>query len=371
MKPSKKGVKPRASATTGIRWKVAIALALSVAAGTTVAAALASSGSQRSVDPKLVGKIPSLEGKTIAYIQTGSVEYFQRSMQGAKAAVAALGGKVIVYNSNYEPATELANVRTAITRGVDGILLFSISRATLTTSARLAKQAGIPVADYYGYVPGLPKDLVQFWTGANAFDIGTLDGKAMAALLKKGDQVAAVQGQLGRGEVEDYQRGFEIQVKKKGIAVVEKPTSHWSRQEALDRARELLVKYPDLKGMYCHNDDTTVGCVQALRNAGKKPGAVKLVTLNGSPTGIALIKQGWLQADVTQPPPLESALAVRALAQIIGGVKVKYPVPCYTPISLMTKRNLASLPLVTTWIPSKASTVAALLTPCANQKKIS
>jgi ribose transport system substrate-binding protein len=342
-----------------------------VAAGTTVAAALASSGSQRSVDPKLVGKIPSLEGKTIAYIQTGSVEYFQRSMQGAKAAVAALGGKVIVYNSNYEPATELANVRTAITRGVDGILLFSISRATLTTSARLAKQAGIPVADYYGYVPGLPKDLVQFWTGANAFDIGTLDGKAMAALLKKGDQVAAVQGQLGRGEVEDYQRGFEIQVKKKGIAVVEKPTSHWSRQEALDRARELLVKYPNLKGMYCHNDDTTVGCVQALRNAGKKPGAVKLVTLNGSPTGIALIKQGWLQADVTQPPPLESALAVRALAQIIGGVKVKYPVPCYTPISLMTKRNLASLPLVTTWIPSKASTVAALLTPCANQKKIS
>src|SRR5262245_34757931 len=144
MEPSTKGVRPHGSGTTRLRWKAALALALSVTAGTIVAAAFASSGSQGAVDPKLQGKIPSLEGKTIAYIQTGSVEYFQRSMQGAKAAVAALGGKVIVYNSNYQPATELANVRTAITRGVDGILLFSISRATLTTSARLAKQAGIP-----------------------------------------------------------------------------------------------------------------------------------------------------------------------------------------------------------------------------------
>jgi ribose transport system substrate-binding protein len=313
------------------------------------------------------GTVPSLQGKTIAYIQTGSVEYFLRSMQGAKAAVESLGGKLLVFNSNYDPATEIANVRTAIARGVDGILLFSISQGTLATSTRLAKQAGIPVADYYGYTPDVSKDLAQFWTGANAYDIGVLDGKAMAALLKPGDKVAAVQGQLGRGEVEDYQRGFESQVKKKGIVVVDKPTSHWSRKEAYARAQELLTKYPDLKGLYCHNDDTTVGCVQALKQAGKKPGQIKLVTLNGSPTGIGLIKAGWLQADVTQPPPLESALAVRALAQILAGQNVKYPVPCYTPISLVTKANVNNLPPVTTWIPTPKSTKLALQTPCANQ----
>jgi len=311
-------------------------------------------------------QVPSLKGKTIAYIQTSSVEYFLRSMQGAKAAVEALGGKVVVYNSNYDPATEIANVRTAVAKHVDGILLFSISQGTLATSARLARDANIPVADYYGYTKGSDKNLVGFWTGANAYDIGVLDGKAMASLLKKGDQVAAVQGQLGRGEVEDYENGFESQLKPKGIVVVAKPTSHWSRQQAFARAQELLVKYPNLKGLYCHNDDTTVGCVQALKQAGKKPGEIKLVTLNGSPTGAALIKQGWLQADVTQPPPLESALAVRALAQIIAGQKVSYPVPCYTPISLMTKANLASLPAVTTWLPTRSSTLKALQMPCAN-----
>jgi ribose transport system substrate-binding protein len=321
------------------------------------------------VDPRL-GKIPSLEGKTIAYIQTSSVEYFERSAQGAKAAVEALGGKVVVYNSKYDPATEVANVRTAIAKKVDGILLFSISQGTLASSARLAKQAGIPVANYYGYTPKVDKKLVGFWTGGNAYDIGVLDGKAMAALLKKGDQVAAVQGQLGRGEVEQYQSGFESQLKPKGIEVVAKPTSHWSRQEAFQRTQEILTKYPQIKGLYCHNDDTMVGCVQALKQAGKKAGDVKLVTENGSPAGLDLIKQGWLQANVTLPPPLESAMAVRALAQLIGGQKVTYPVPCHTPISLVTKATLAKFPPEASWIPTKEGTVKGLLTPCANQKNI-
>ena len=310
-------------------------------------------------------KIPRLDGKKIAYIQTGDVEYFESSMLGAQAAVEALGGEFVVYNSNYDAATELDNVRTAIAEGVDGILLFSVSRGALESSARLINDADIPVANYYGYVPDLDPELMDFWTGANAFDIGTLDGQAMAELLSEGDTVATVQGQLGRGEVEDYQEGFRQELAKKNIQIVAEPTSHWSRQEALEHAQDILVKFPDIKGMFCHNDDTTVGCVQALRQAGLQPGDIKMVTLNGSPTGIDLMEEGWLQANVTQPPPLESALAVRALAQIIGGVEIEYPVPCHTPISLITDADLDSLDPLISWTPTM--TEQALMTPCANQ----
>jgi len=264
----------------------------------------------------------------------------------------------------------VANVRTAVAKHVDGILLFSISQGTLASSARLAKQAGIPVADYYGYTPKVDKKLVGFWTGGDPYQIGVLDGKAMAALLKKGDKVAAVQGQLGRGEVEQYESGFESQLKLKGITVVAKPTSHWSRQQAYQRTQEILTKYPDIKGLYCHNDDTTVGCVQALKQAGKKPGDVKLVTENASPTGFQLMKQGWLQADVTLPPPLESALAVRALAQIIAKKNIAYPIPCHTPSQLITTASLSKVPPEASWIVTKSGTIKALLTPCANQKSI-
>lgn len=348
-------------------WATALA-AGAVTAAICVGSALAGGRAGSAGD---LGKVPSLKGKTIAYIQTSSVEYFLRSAQGAKAAVEALGGRVIILNSNYDPATELSNVRTAIARHVDGILLFSISQGTLASSARLAAQAHIPVADYYGYTPKVDKNLVGFWTGGNAYDIGVLDGQAMAKMLKRGDEVATVQGQLGRGDVEGYETGFKKVMAQAGIKVVAEPTSHWSRQQALARAQELLTKYPNLKGLFCHNDDTTVGCVQALKQAGKKPGQIKLVTENASPTGVQLLKQGWLQADVALPPPLESSIAVRAVAQIIAGQHVKYPIPCYTPIGLITPANVSRMPAEDSWIVTKKGTLKALVTPCANQKSIS
>ena len=167
-------------------------------------------------------------------------------------------------------------------------------------------------------------------------------------MLQKGDQVAAVQGQLGRGEVEAYESGFESQLKAKGITVVAKPSSKWSRQTAYSLAQQLLTKYPNLKGLYCHNDDTTVGCVQALKQAGKKPGQIRLVTLNGSPTGAETIKQGWPRPTSRQPPPLESALAVRPRTDH-RRQKVTYRIPA-THRSRSTPGNINHLPLVTTWL---------------------
>lgn len=285
---------------------------------------------------------PSLSGKTIAYIQTGSVDYFDASRIGAEQAVKALGGDFVAFNSDYKPQTELNNVQDAIARNVDGILLFSISRGTLESSARLAKQADIPVVDYYGYAPGVDKSLANAWVGSDAYLFGKVPGQEMVKALGHcpGCPVADIQGELGRGDVEGYHNGFKDVVTKQGLKLVASPTSHWSRQEAYARMQELLQKYPDLKGVYCHNDDTTVGCVQALKQAGKKPGDVKLVTENASPIGIQLVKQGWLQADIGASPAEESALATHLLSLSIAGKDFTAPVPCNAPYTVVTKNNL-------------------------------
>jgi ribose transport system substrate-binding protein len=285
----------------------------------------------------------SLSGKTIAYIQTGSLDYFDASRIGAEQAVKALGGKFVAFNSDYKPQTELSNVQDAVARGVDGILLFSISRGTLESSARLAKQANIPVVDYYGYTDGVDKGLVDGWVGSDAYLYGKIPGEEMAKALGDcaGCEVADVQGELGRGDVEGYHTGFKDAVTKAGLKLVASPTSHWSRQEAFARMQELLQKYPNLKGVYCHNDDTTVGCVQALRQAGKKPGDIKLVTENASPTGLQLVKDGWVQADVGSSPAEESTLAAHMLSLSIAGQQFTAPVPCNAPYTVVTKDNTA------------------------------
>ena len=296
------------------------------------------------------GSLPSLEGKKIAYIQTSSVEYFEQSKAGACGAVEALGGECIALNSNYEPETEVKNVQDAITQGVDGIMLFSISQATFESSSRLAEQAGIPIVDFYGWFEAEPEDAVAF-LGADAYQAGLLDGQGLVEALGECDgcPVAQVQGQLGRGEVEDYARGFEEVATEAGYKIVDKPTSHWSRQEALARMQELLQKYPDLAGVFCHNDDTAVGCIQAIRQAGKQAGDIKVVTLNGSSTGLDLLEQGWLQADVGWSPAEEGAMAARLLAEAVNGESNENPFPCHPPLTLLTPDNIAD---AESWVPN-------------------
>ena len=83
----------------------------------------------------------SLDGKTIAFIQTGNIEYYEYGRQGAQMAIKQLGGKTKVYQSQFDAQKELANVQAAITQQADGVVLFPLSSASqkngsTTSSAR-------------------------------------------------------------------------------------------------------------------------------------------------------------------------------------------------------------------------------------------
>jgi ABC-type sugar transport system substrate-binding protein len=91
------------------------------------------------------------------------------------------------------------------------------------------------------------------------------------------------------------------------------------------------------------------------------------VTLNASTAGILLLKQGWVQGDVGWSPSQEGAIATRLLSQAIAGqipAQVKVPVPCYTPLTLITASNI---PKATPWTPTPRLAKAWVYTPCENQ----
>ena len=76
---------------------------------------------------------------TIAFMRAGPDPYYQYGENAAKVAAGMLGIQLLDYMSNVDPATELANVRDAITRGVNGILMYAVSlsseRATVDAAA--------------------------------------------------------------------------------------------------------------------------------------------------------------------------------------------------------------------------------------------
>jgi ribose transport system substrate-binding protein len=338
-------------------WRIMLALALvagllvATACGddddgaeATTAAATSSGGS--SLDE-------AFAGKTIAYIQTGSLDYYNYSAEAAKLAIEQLGGTADVYNSQLDPQKELANVQNAIAKGVDGVVLFPVSAASEKSELRLLKRAGIPTVVLYGYDPSLEDEAAAF-IQADFEPYTEPLGAKLNELVPTG-KVAEITGLSGRADVEGFSAGF-----RKGLGdssrIVEKIDAQYLRQKAFNATRTLLTKHPDLKAIFVHNEDMAVGVVRAL---GPKVDEVAVVSQNGSPPGIEMLKEGKLKATVGLSPTQEGAMAVKLLAESITGQGP--PKLCYPPHALNTPEQIDSFP----WEASPENVAEALKTPCS------
>jgi ribose transport system substrate-binding protein len=299
----------------------------------------------------------SLNGKTVAYIQTGPIPYYEYTNQGIEKAAELLGAiDTKTYNSEFSTEKELANVRTAITEDVDGIILEPIAAGTTKGELLLTRQADIPTVLLYGYTPEVEDEAAGFQQTRYA-DTGCAAGEQMRKLQPAG-QVAVITGTAGRGDAEGFTAGFErcLGDKSRVVAVID---GNYDRQRASDVARDLITKYPDLKGLFVHNEDMSLGVISAL---GSKAAGVTIVTQNGSPEGIRAVAAGKIKATVGWSPSAEGAMATRLLAEAISG-REPSPKLCLTPFAIATPADPnRSAP----WQVTRANIQKALDTECAS-----
>lgn len=323
-----------------------------------IAATLVGCGSSQTNDSSAeADPAKPLAGKTIAYIQAGDIEYYALSAQGAEDAVSALGGETLQFNSAFDPQKELANVNSAITQGVDGIVLFPLSDASTKAELRLANAAGIPMTVLYGYSEEVADQGAGF-VQINFFNYAKALGEAFAEQVPTGP-IAIISGQLGRSEVTAFHDGF-LEGFGDESRLVEEVAADYDRQTALNAAQDIITKHPDLAGLVVGNEDMAVGAYAGL---GDSAGQVKIATQNGSPEGNEYLADGKFAVTVGGSPSQESAIAVRLLADAIAGNPAEEKL-CLTPWALNTTTEIKSVE----WVPT-AEIIAGALTdppPCSD-----
>lgn len=255
---------------------------------------------------------------TIAFMRAGPDPFYQYGMEAAQTAADKLGIELVTYNANYDSAQELANVQDAVTKGVDGILIYGVSLSSERAAIAQANRGGIPIFFQYGYAPELLEDAAGFMQ----IDIGTFGapvGEWVGQQLPEGE-VAIVTGKLGRGDAEAYSAGFKSGLKASGsnaVIVAEQP-GDWNRQQALDSTSQILTAHPNVGAIYVQNEDMGVGASIAIERAGKT-GEILLVSGNGAPYGLDLIREGKLDLTNANPPSIASVMALRLLLGVIEG----------------------------------------------------
>jgi ribose transport system substrate-binding protein len=273
-----------------------------------------------------------LKGKTVMYIQTGSIPYYEYTKKGFEAAVKKLGGSPKSVNSNFDASAELANVQNAITQKVDAVVLEPLSSATVKAELRLLNAAKIPTSVLYGYSDDLKDQAVGFQEAQN-LDTGKAAGTEMAQLVPTGD-VAVITGTQGRADVDGYNAGFKSAFGD-NARIVETYNGDYNRKTAFSAAQDLVTKHPDIKGIFVHNEDMAIGVIEAL---GSKAASVAIVTQNGSPDGVKYLKSGQVKASIGWSPTEEGAMSVQTLA-LHFQKKDRSTKLCLTPYAVNTQAD--------------------------------
>ena len=74
----------------------------------------------------------------------------------------------------------------------------------------------------------------------------------------------------------------------------------WTSNEASAGVEREIKAHPKVTAIANAWDDGTLGAVAALRKLGHTKGSVKVIGFDGAPNALALIRTGWVQADVAQ-----------------------------------------------------------------------
>ena len=275
------------------------------------------------------GGRPAGEGPiTVGFSQVGAEsEWRTANTRSVKEALAAPEFRLKFSDAQQKQENQIKALRSFIAQKVDVIAFSPVVESGWETVLREAKAAGIPVvltdravkvSDESLYATLIGSDFVEEGRRAARWLID--DSQRTAGPIR----VAELQGTVGSAPANDRMRGFkEVIEGDSRFQVVRSQSGDFTRAKGKE-VMEAFLKAENnrIDVLFAHNDDMAIGAIQAIEEAGLKPGQdIRIVSIDGVRGAFEAMKAGKLNATVECNPLLGPQLA-----QIIRDVHAGRPV---------------------------------------------
>ena len=265
------------------------------------------------------GKIYYMVPTLLDEFQTASVDALTKFMKD-------VGYEVVSLNADNKTDLQQSQMNDVINLKPKAIILAAVDFNALVPSIEKARAAGIPVMIFDRQIKATPTDLTSV---AGTVEIGHIAAEQIQGLLKKKN--GAVKGKILQvlGDPADpytleIQQGFEEKMKDFPDAkIISLPAMQWEASNAGTIVADQLVANPDIDLIFVHAAHLAVAAVASLEAKGKKPGDVMLVSSNGAPVGLDLIRKGWEQVEVEQPLFAQAAGLAMFADKIVNKQEIK------------------------------------------------
>ncbi|MEX0405974.1 galactofuranose ABC transporter, galactofuranose-binding protein YtfQ [Aquibium sp. LZ166] len=202
---------------------------------------------------------------------------------------------------------QIKALRSFIAQGVDAILLAPVVATGWDSVLEEAKEAEIPVVLLDRMVDS-SKDLYLTAVGSDLVHEGAVAGQWLVdTVAGKPCNVVELQGTTGSSPAIDRKTGFENAIKgHDNIKITRSQTGDFTRTKGKEVMESFLKAEGgggDICALYAHNDDMAVGAIQAIKEAGLKPGEdILVVSIDAVPDIFKAMAAGEANATVELTP---------------------------------------------------------------------
>jgi len=244
------------------------------------------------------------KGKIYYMVPTLLDEFQTESVAAIEKFVKDVGYEAVTLNADNKTDLQQSQMNDVINLKPKAIVLAAVDFNALQPSIEKARAAGIPVMIFDRQITATASD---FTSVAGTVEIGYVAAGEIQRLLKEKNgavkgKILQVLGDPADPYTLDIQKGFEERMKEFPDAqIISLPAMQWEASNAGTIVADQLIANPDIDLIFVHAAHLAVAAVASLESKGKKPGDVLLVSSNGAPVGLDLIRKGWEQVEVEQP----------------------------------------------------------------------
>jgi simple sugar transport system substrate-binding protein len=246
---------------------------------------------------------------TVGFSQIGSESGWRAAETSvAKSEAQKRGITLKVADDQQKQENQIKAIRSFIAQGVDAIFLAPVVQTGWEPVLQEAKEAEIPVFLLDRNVTVIDDSL--FMTGVAADSVH--EGAVAADWLIKTQasqpcNVVELQGTVGASVALERKQGFLDTISAvPGIKIIRTQSGDFTRSKGKE-VMESFIKAENngknICAVYAHNDDMAIGAIQAIKEAGLKPGKdIKIISIDGVPDIFKAMLAGEANASVELTP---------------------------------------------------------------------
>ncbi|KMZ29147.1 D-ribose transporter subunit RbsB [Haemophilus influenzae] len=247
--------------------------------------------------------------------------FFVTLKDGAQKKADELGYKLVVLDSQNDPAKELANVEDLTVRGAKILLINPTDSEAVGNAVAIANRKHISVITLdRGAAKG---DVVSHIASDNIAG-GKMAGDFIAQKLGDNAKVIQLEGIAGTSAARERGEGFKQAIDAHKFNVLASQPADFDRTKGLNVTENLLASKGDVQAIFAQNDEMALGALRAVKAANKK---VLIVGFDGTDDGVKAVKGGKMAATIAQQPELIGSLGVVTADKILKGEKVEAKIP--------------------------------------------